>query len=261
MAQMNSQFTIDEEQESETKPIYLSSNESEIASPYSSPIPQLPNNVSYTYSSITPLIAAQHEQMSSSSSVAPKNPPTPPTSIISDNDEVSTPIIGNLAQLLPYTPNRNPNTLQLCQQTTQIPDTLEYLTPENRGQPDIFRPYDLPNPSTSISFNNPLNISTVADGLQNLALHPHPARNEWVTGCLVCGKPYDQFIEETVTDYLNQAAQPGDTVRERQIKRIAFIDGIQSGVFSFLTPGVSPAATCDGLIYSVNYNGQKSGMQ
>ena len=72
-------------------------------------------------------------------------------------------------------------------------------------------------------------ITTVTDGLQNLTLHPHPQRNEWVTGCLICGKSYDQVMEETVADYLNQTAQPGETVR--QIKRNAFIDGIQSGVF------------------------------
>ena len=104
-------------------------------------------------------------------------------------------------------------------------------------------------------------ITTVADGLQNLTLHPHPQRNEWVTGCLVCGKSYDQVIEETVADYLNQTAQPGETVRERQIERNAFIDGIQSGVFTFLPPGVSQAAASDGLLYSVNYNGQNVGTQ
>ena len=91
----------------------------------------------------------------------------------------------------------------------------------------------------------------MADGLQNLTLHPHPARNEWVTGCLVCGKSYDQVIEETVANFLNQTAEPGETVRERQIKRNAFIDGIQSGVFTFLPPGVSQAGACDGLIYFV----------
>ena len=79
----------------------------------------------------------------------------------------------------------------------------------------------------------------MADGLQNLTLHPHPERNEWVTGCLVCEKPYNQVIEETVADYLNQTAQPIETVRERQIKRNAFIDGTQSNVFKFLPPGVS----------------------
>ena len=44
----------------------------------------------------------------------------------------------------------------------------------------------------------------------------------------------DQVIAESVADYLDQTAQPGETVRERQIKRNAFIDGVQSGVFTFI---------------------------
>ena len=128
--------------------------------------------------------------MSSSSNLALQNLLTPPTSLNSDDDidEESTPEIGNPAQLLPYTPNRCHHLLQTCQQKTPIPDTLESPTQVNRGQSDIFRPYVLTNPSTSNSLNNPLNISAVAGGLQNLALQPHPARNEWVMGCLVCGK-------------------------------------------------------------------------
>ena len=74
-------------------------------------------------------------------------------------------------------------------------------------------------------------------------------------------KSYDQVKEETVDDYLNQTAQPNETVRERQIKRNAFIDGIQSGVFNFIPPGVSQSAACDGMVYSVNYNGQNEGTQ
>ena len=97
--------------------------------------------------------------------------------------------------------------------------------------------------------------------MQNLTLHPHPQRKDWVTGCLACGKSYDQVMEETVADYLNQTAQPGETVRERQIKRNAFIDGIHSIVFTFLPLGVSQAAACDGLVHSVNYNGQNAGTQ
>ena len=92
----------------------------------------------------------------------------------------------------------------------------------------------------------------MADGLQNLTLHPHPQRNKRMTGCLVCGKSYDQDKEETVADYLNQTAQPVETVRDRQSKINAFIDGFQSGVFTFLPSRVSQAAACDNLIYSVN---------
>ena len=97
-----------------------------------------------------------------------------PTSLISDddNDETLTPIIGNPAQFLPYTPNRHPIPLELCQQTIRTPDTPESPTPENRGQSEIFRPYDIPEPSSSTLLNNPPNISTVANILQNLTLHP-----------------------------------------------------------------------------------------
>ena len=72
MAETNSQFNFDENQEIETQPIFLFSDESEINSPCSSPIPQPPNNVPDTYSAITQLIAAQHEQMSLSVISAPQ---------------------------------------------------------------------------------------------------------------------------------------------------------------------------------------------
>ena len=201
--------------------------------------------------------------MSLSGTSARQCPTTPPTSLISDdeNGDMVTPITGNLAQLLPYTPNRHTIPIQLCQQITPIPDTPESPTPRNRGQSDNFPRDDIPNQPSSIPLNNPSNITPVADEMRNLTLHPHSQRNEWVTGCLICGKSYDQVIEKTVADYLIQTAQPGETVRERQIKRNAFIDGIQSGVFTFIPPGVSQAATCDGLVYSVNLNGQTSGTQ
>ena len=81
----------------ETQPIYLSSDESKIVSTCSSPVPQLimANNVPVTYSAVTQLIAAQHEQMSSLGYFTLQYPPTPPTSLIfdDDNDEVFTPIL------------------------------------------------------------------------------------------------------------------------------------------------------------------------
>ena len=115
-------------------------------------------NVPDTCSAITQLIAAHHEQMSLSGTSAPQYPITPATSLISDDDDddMLTPITGNPAQFLPYTPNRHPIPIQLCQQTTPIPDTPESPTPENRGQSDHFRPYDIPNqPSASLLHNPP----------------------------------------------------------------------------------------------------------
>ena len=51
-----------------------------------------------------------------------------------------------------------------------------------------------------------------------------------------------------------------DSTRTPNLKTV-FTDGIQSGVFTFVPPGVSQAAACDGLVYSINYNGQNLGMQ
>ena len=156
MAEINSQFNFDENQEMETQPFFYPV-ESEIDSPCSSPIPQLWNNVPDPYSAITPLISAHHEQMSLSGSSAPQYPITPPTSLSSDDedDDMLTPITGNPAQFLPYTPNRHPIPIQLCQQITPIPGTPESLTPENRGQSNNFGPDEFPNEPSPTILNNP----------------------------------------------------------------------------------------------------------
>ena len=166
MAEINSQFNFDEDQEMESQPIYLSSDESEIDSLHASPIPQLPNNTPDPYSAITQLISAHHEQMSLSGTYAPQNPITPPTSLISDDedDDMLTPITGNPAQFLPYTPNRQPIPIQLCQQIIPITDTPESLTPENRRQSDNFRPDEIPKePSPTIPNNPPLSRQSLMD--------------------------------------------------------------------------------------------------
>ena len=261
MADMTTTFPIEEDEEPMTwEPIYLSRDESEYSTPNTTPDHQLeciyPN-------SINQLIASQLEQRSNMDTETVFYPSTPNMSMISDDEYQMnhTPIIGNPEQYTPQIPPRRNPPIQLCQHVQPIPDTPESPSAENRAHSDNTCPDDIPNQPPSIPLNNPPNIMTVADGLRNLTLQPHPQRNEWVTSCLVCGKSYNQVIEETVADCLNQTAQPGETVRERQIKRNAFIDGIQSGVFTFIPTGVSQAAACDGLFYSINYNGQNSGIQ
>ena len=166
MAEINSQFNFDEDQEIESQPIYLSSDESENDSLHPSPIPQLPNNTPDPYSAITQLISAYHEQMSLSGTYAPQYPITPPTSLISDDedDDMLTPIPGNPAQFLPYPPNRHPIPIPLCQQKIPIPDMPESPTPINRGQSDTFRPDETPNePSPTIPNNPPLSRQSLMD--------------------------------------------------------------------------------------------------
>ena len=251
---MTTTFRMEEAEEPmATEPIYLSSDESEYSTPNVTPNHQL----EYSYpDAINQLIASQLEQRSDVVIETVSYPLTPNVSMLSDDDHQtnSTPIIGNPEQYISPIPPRRHHPIQLCQHVQPIPETPESPTPENRRQSDNSYPDNIP-------LDNPTNVIAVTNELNNLTLHPHPQRNEWVTGCLVCGKSYDQVIEETVADYLAQTAQPGETVRERQIKRNAFIDGVQSGAFTFIPPGVSQAAACDGLFYSINYNGQDSGTQ
>ena len=80
--------------------------------------------------------------MSSSGNLALQNPPTLPTSLISDDDddEVFTPKHRNPTQHLPNTPNRHPHLPQLCQQLTSIPGTPESPNLENRNNLTYFDP-------------------------------------------------------------------------------------------------------------------------
>ena len=74
--------------------------------------------------------------------------------------------------------------------------------------------------------------------------------NAYVMGCLLCGKPYEQVIEERVAEYLHQTAEPADSVRDRVSKR----NSLQGGVFTFVRREVSQAAACECQIYAVYYN-------
>ena len=123
------------------------------------PPPSCQTNVPDTYSAITQLIAAQHEQMSLSSTSAAQYPITPPTSLLSDddNDEVFTPLIGNPRPVFTlYTESPTPTSsiipaIDTHPRYARIPDSRKIV-----GNPTFFRPYDLPNPSTSTSYDNPL---------------------------------------------------------------------------------------------------------
>ena len=233
-------LTEEDEEPMATEPIYLSSDENEYSTSNTTPTHQI--ECIYP-DSINQLMASQLEQRSNMGAGAIVYPPTPNTSIISDDEDPMnpTPIIGNPEKYTPQIPPRRNHPMQLCQHVQPITDTPQSPTRENRGQSDDSYPDNIP------LHNPPPNIIAVTDELNNLTLHPHAQRNEWVTGCLVCSKSYDQVIEETVADYLDQTSQPSETVRERQIKRNAFIDGVQSGIFTFIPPEVSAPERRRGL--------------
>ena len=155
MADMTITFLMEENEESmATKPIFLSSEESEYSTPNTTPNHQL----ECTYpDAINQLIASQLEQRSNTGTETAFYPPTPNMSMNShDQDSMDpTPINGNPEQYTPQTPPRRNHPIQFCQHMQPIPDTPESPTPENRGHLDNTCHDDIHNPPPSILLNNP----------------------------------------------------------------------------------------------------------
>ena len=141
---MTTTLLIEEDEEPmATEPIYLSSDESEFSAPNTTPDHQ-PECISPDC--INQLIASQLEQRSNMGAETIVYPPTPNTSMISDDENPMnpTPIIGNPEQYTPQIPLRRNHPKQLCQHMQPLPDTPESPTPENRGQLDDFHPDNIP---------------------------------------------------------------------------------------------------------------------
>ena len=114
------------------------------------------NEECFYIDSINQLIASQLEKRSNIGTETVFYPPTPNRSMTFDDDEQSnlTPIIGNPQQHPSRIPQRRNHPIQLCRHLQPIPDTPESPPLDYQCQSDIFRPYDLPNPPTSASYNN-----------------------------------------------------------------------------------------------------------
>ena len=70
--------------------------------------------------------------------------------------------------------------------------------------------------------------------------------------CVICGKSVERIREDTVQEYLGKTAAPGESAEITEIKRKAFEDGMQMGTVMFLPAGLSQAAACDGLLYTLS---------
>ena len=155
MANMNTTFLIEEDEEPmATEPIYLSSDESEYSTPNTTPDHQLE---CICPDSINQLIASQLQQRPNLGTETDFSPPTPNTSMISDDKYQMnpTPISGNPEHYTPQIPPRLNHPIQLCQHMQPIPDTPESPTPGNRGHPHNIYFDDITNQPSSIPLNNP----------------------------------------------------------------------------------------------------------
>ena len=144
-----------------------------------------------------------------------------------------------------------PHPIELKQLPTK--DNPESPTPSNKELTQLFKAYDLPNAPPLYNDPQQRQNNAFAQELKQWALHAHSEAQKQTTAFLVCGKPYEQVLEEATAEYLQRTAKTGEIVRERHLKWQAFIAGLQSGVKAFIPPGRSQAAAVDGLIFSLNF--------
>ena len=236
MAEVTPQFIFDQPEEPlASKPVTFSTDESGNSTPNSTPDNYAECVHPDSQNTFKQLVASQFEQRSNIGRATVLCPPTPNTSMISDDDEHNslTPIFGNPAENTLPIPQRGNHPIQPCQlihflRTHPNPRPLKIKVKET-----FLYHYDLPNSSAKTSYNSLSNVSLVAAGLPSSALHTHPEHNERVTGWLLCGKSFHDVLEQMVADTLRQTAPPGESGRNRKLKRNTFIDGLKTKISTF----------------------------
>ena len=71
------------------------------------------------------------------------------------------------------------------------------------------------------------------------------------SGCVVCGKSFEDIKAEITLGYLEQTHVAGETYEQRTARRDAFQAGMKAGSFILVPRGVSQAAACDGVYYQI----------
>ena len=144
---------------------------------------------------------------------------------------------------------RKNHPIELCKTVSPIPDTPLSPDTPNRN-PDIFRPYDLPGPSREPVMQRDQMVNLVSGHWENITLaEPKAAK---YSDCIICGRSYEQIVEETVQTYLQRTMEEGEATGSIELRKRAFLAGMEAGTFMFVPRGLSQAAACDGNMYTMN---------
>ena len=66
--------------------------------------------------------------------------------------------------------------------------------------------------------------------------------------CAVCMKTYDQIVVDILRSYVNTTEYPEETIKDRNVRSRAFVDGFEAVVFTLKNAGLSRAYVCDGSV-------------
>ena len=77
-----------------------------------------------------------------------------------------------------------------------------------------------------------------------LQMNP-PVMPEVAGFCAGCSKTYDQIVVETLTHYVAWSEYPDETIRDRNVRSRAFVDGFGAALICFKNAGLSPTYPCE----------------
>ena len=69
---------------------------------------------------------------------------------------------------------------------------------------------------------------------------------------MVCGRSGDAIKMEKLNPYRRQSTPANEPETDSNLKREAYLNGLNAGALLFITPAVSQAAACDGTKYTMS---------
>ena len=102
-------------------------------------------------------------------------------------------------------------------------------------------PQTLPGPDPNL----------VRSHLQGIRLPDGSVTNRY-SDCIICGRSVESIREASIVDYLNKTRTKNETPEMTEAKRKAFTDGMAMGTLMFVPAGLSQAAACDGITYTIS---------
>ena len=77
------------------------------------------------------------------------------------------------------------------------------------------------------------------------------------TSCMVCGRSVHAIKMEKVNTYMRQSTPANEPEAVTNLRREAYLNGLNAGILLFITPAVSQAAACDGIKYTMSADNQE----
>ena len=152
---------------------------------------------------------------------------------------------------------RSRHPIELCSGLVPLVDT-PLSPPQSERAPRVL--FQTPSETDSGSVDATISSGSMTSGLaghdtprshlQNTEKECGPISLNY-SDCMICGRTLDQIRGEAIEDYLRNTRRINETPAMREMKKQAFIAGMEMGTLLFIPAGLSQAAACDGVLYTI----------